>query len=174
MERKVMGGRGPLWLAIVAVLVLTTGAIGAEPDWNRLDDPLVGAVGLHAGKMGGTGLSFKWPLVWYLQLQGTGGLWHTGDDKRHNVGLEIQYLLRQDPRLRFYLASGWSYSNHQEKVSGTDDDWRGDPDWNAGFGVGFEYLMGARWSVKSDVDFTYQRDKDSITIWPQLGLYFYW
>ena len=160
---------------LAAVLLAAAPAIATQPDWNRLDDPLKGGIGLHAGKIGGTGLAFKWPLQWYLQLQVAGGLWHTDDDQRHNVGVELQYLLRQDPRLRFFLVGGWAYADHREKVT-TDgrEDWDGDPNWNAGFGVGAEYLMGDRWSVKGDVDFTYRDEDESITLWPQLGVFFYW
>jgi hypothetical protein len=163
-----------LMLAAIALAVAMP-TLAAPPDWNRLDDPLQGGIGLHAGKLGGTGLAFKWPLRWYLQMQVAGGLWHTEDDQKHNVGVELQYLLRQDPRLRFFLVGGWSYNNHRELVSDAGgEDWREDPAWNAGCGVGLEYLMGSRWSLKGDLDFTYQHDKDSITIWPQAGVFFYW
>ncbi|MEZ4386783.1 MAG: hypothetical protein R3D98_04275 [Candidatus Krumholzibacteriia bacterium] len=163
-------------LAVAAVTLLTATLAGAgEPDWNRLDDPLQGGIGLHAGKIGGTGLAFKWPLRWYLQLQVAGGLWHTQDDQRHNVGVELEYLLRQDPRLRFFLVGGWSYNNHRQLVDEVGGRfWHEDPAWNAGCGVGLEYLMGPRWSLKADLDFTYQHERDSTTIWPQAGVFFYW
>lgn len=177
MERTMIRNSVRWALAALALLLIVSAmpARAAEPDWNRLDDPLQGGIGLHVGKLGGTGLAFKWPLLWYLQLQVAGGLWHTEDDQRHNIGVEMQYLLRQDPRLRFFLVGGWSYNNHRERIDEpSGDDWREDPAWNAGAGVGLEYLMGSRWSLKGDLDFTYQEEKDSITIWPQVGVFFYW
>jgi len=174
MERTATWSRLGAWLVVLTWLAAAAPAM-AQPDWNRLDDPMQGGIGIHAGKLGGTGLAFKWPLRWYLQLQVAGGIWHTKDDKRHNVGAEMQYLLRQDPRLRLFLVGGWSYSNHQEKVTDPGGDyWDKDPAWNAGAGVGLEYLIGTRWSLKGDVDFTYQHDHESITVWPQAGVFFYW
>ena len=86
---------------------LLPGFAGAQqPDWNRLDDPLYEGVGLHAGEIGGVGLSYKFPLKWWLNAQVTGGIWHTADDKRHNIGLMLQYVLRQAGRHRLYAAAG--------------------------------------------------------------------
>jgi len=160
---------GPCWMAAVP-------ARAAAPDWNRLDDPLKGALGVHAGQIGGMGLAFKWPLQWYLQLQMAGGIWNTEDDKRHNLGLELQYLLRQDPRLRLFLVTGVGYFYHKEQGRHTDgrEFWETDTSWNTGFGVGVEYLVGQRWAVKFDADFTYRGDDETITLWPQAGLFFYW
>jgi hypothetical protein len=151
-------------------------ATGAEPDWNRLDDPLEGGLGLHAGRIGGTGLAFKWPLWWWLQLQAAGGIWNTDGNKRHNVGIEVQYLLRQDPRLRLYLLTGYGYYSHRERGSDADgrEIWDTDTSWNTGFGVGIERLMGQRWSLKADLSFTYRDDEQTTTIWPQVGFFYYW
>ncbi|MBD3222456.1 hypothetical protein GF314_14570 [bacterium] len=167
-------------IATLAATVLMIGlapatAAAAEPDWNRLDDPLQGGIGIHAGHIGGTGLAFKWPLRWYLQLQVAGGLWHTDDSQLHNIGVELQYLLRQDPRLRLFLLTGWRYANDRDKVTdAAGESWEDDAGWATGFGVGVEYLIGMRWSVKADVDFTYRQSEESITLWPQAGLFFYW
>jgi len=163
-------GRPGRWLAAALLTVaFTAGAVAAPPDWNQPDDPLVGALGLHAGKIGGTGLAFRGPLaVWYLQWQVAGGIWNTGDDKRHDVGLEIDFLLRQDPRLRLFLAGGVGYYYHkhrQDRVDGTPG-WDTDKTVNAGFGVGVEYLLSSRWSLKIDADFTYEGADDAIILWP--------
>jgi hypothetical protein len=40
--------------------------------------------------------------------------------------------------------------------------------------VGVEWLLGERWAVKADADFTWQDQDDSVTVWPQAGLLFYW
>jgi hypothetical protein len=161
-------------LCLAALLVAGTAA--AAPDWNRLDDPLQYGLGLHAGKIGGTGLAFKWPLRWWLQLQTAGGIWNTDNDQRHNVGVELQYLLRQDPRLRLYLMTGYGYFSHRERGRHTtgEEFWERDTTWNSGFGVGIERLQGERWSLKLDLAFTYQDDQESVTLWPQLGLFYYW
>jgi hypothetical protein len=150
--------------------------VGPGPDWNRLDDPLEGGLGLHAGLIGGTGLAFKWPLWWWLQLQAAGGIWNTDSNKRHNVGIELQYLLRQDPRLRLYLLTGYGYFSHSERGTDTDgrEVWDPDTSWNTGFGVGVERLMSQRWSFKADLSFTYRADKRTTTLWPQVGFFYYW
>ena len=44
----------------------------AQKDWNRLDDPLTAALGVHVGKTGGTGLAFKFPTWWWLYVQVAG------------------------------------------------------------------------------------------------------
>lgn len=174
MERIRILVKGSIGLAIALALLLQAPA-SATPDWNRLDDPLVSGVGLHVGKIGGTGLAFKYPPVWFLQFQAAGGLWHTTNHQRHNLGLEAHYLLRQDPRWRFFLLAGLGYSNHRERVEdASGHHWNDNPNWNSGFGVGLEYLKGDRWSVQVDLDFTYQDDDSSITVWPQAGLFFYW
>lgn len=173
--------RRPPWrqILLLAALLLVFGAplgTAAAPDWNRLDDPLVGGIGLHAGRIGGTGLAFKWPLWWWLQLQAAGGIWNTDNNQRHNVGFEMQYLLRQDPRLRLYLLTGYGYYSHRERGRHGDgrEFWDRRTSWNTGFGVGIERLMGERWSLKTDLSFTYRDDKQSTTLWPQVGLFYYW
>jgi hypothetical protein len=34
--------------------------------------------------------------------------------------------------------------------------------------------VGQRWAVKIDADFTYDGDDETLTLWPQGGLMFYW
>jgi hypothetical protein len=161
---------------LAAAALLAAMPASARPDWNRLDDPLEGGIGVHAGWIGGTGLAFKWPLQWWLQLQAAGGIWNTEDHRRHNAGVELQYLLRQDPRLRLFLVAGLGYYNHRERERQGDgtESWRTQRNWNSGFGVGVERLMGERWALKVDLDFTYRDKNDSVTLWPQAGLFFYW
>jgi hypothetical protein len=166
---------------IVAALTLAAGLLAATPaaaapDWNRLDDPMVGGIGLHVGKIGGTGLALKYPLKWYLQLQVAGGIWRQGDTRWHNLGFEVHYILRQDDRLRLFLLGGagyWHDEDRKEDNAGQEF-WDESSNWNLGFGVGAERLIGERWAVKADVDFTFQGDDDSITLWPQAGVLFYW
>ena len=172
-----MDGQRKLIRLLAAVAILAAGAAArAEPDWNRVDDPLQGGIGLHAGKIGGTGLAFKWPLRWFLQAQLAGGIWNTADDKRHNLGVGLQYLLRQDPRLRLFLLTGYGTTYHKEKqrLETGEEVWSTDTTWNAGFGGGIAYLLGDRWAVQVDADFTYRDEHDSVTLWPQAGLFFYW
>ncbi|HOX25431.1 MAG TPA: hypothetical protein PLL30_12335 [Candidatus Krumholzibacteria bacterium] len=166
------------WLALAATLAILASArsAAAESDWNRVDDPMQGAVGVHAGKIGGSGLAFKGPLQWFLQLQVAGGIWNTSSDKRHNLGVELQYLLRQDPRLRLYLVTGVGRTYHKERHQrdGGVETWSTSTSWNTGFGVGVEYLLHERWACQVDADFTYQGDDETITLWPQAGILFYW
>ena len=167
----------------VAVLLILAGLPGAARaqdapprDWNNQGDTLQGAVGLHYGKVGGHGLAFRLPVQWFLYLQAAGGIWHTGDDKRHNVGAELQYILRQDARLRLYLAAGLAYFYHREKTgqSGGEDLWDTQEYWNVGFGVGAEILQGRRWSFQIEGNFYRDGKSDDIKITPQAGIYFYW
>ena len=164
------------WLVVAALLTALAVPVVAAPDWNRVDDPLKGGIGLHAGKIGGSGLALKYPLAWYLQLQVAGGVWRTSDTRWGNFGMELQYLLRQDPRLRLYLVGGAAMYNNQDKKHDEygQEYWQNDEQWNVGFGVGAERLLGERWAVNIDVDFTYQEKEESVTIWPQVGLLFYW
>jgi hypothetical protein len=169
-----------LWVAGVvltaAILVGWPTTASAVKDWNRTDDAMAYAVGLHVGKTGGTGLAFVIPANWFVHVQTTGGVWNTEGDHRYNVGLEIHYLLRQDPKLRLYLVAGGAYYSHDKQVNRTDgtQGWDLDKSANAGFGVGVERLVGDRWAVKADLDFTYEGDDGDIRPWPQLGLFFYW
>ena len=165
------------WVVALAVMLVTmTVPAAAAPDWNRIDDPMQGGLGLHAGKIGGSGLAFKWPLQWFLQVQVAGGIWNGEEDKRHDFGVELQYLLRQDPKLRLYLMTGAGYYYHkqQERHTSGEEFWETDDSWNTGFGVGVERLVGERWSLKMDLDFTYQTDDDTVKLWPQAGVFFYW
>ncbi|MHB8079289.1 MAG: hypothetical protein ACYDIE_08550 [Candidatus Krumholzibacteriia bacterium] len=169
-------GRRP-GTAVAAVLLLA--ALAAAPacarDWNRTDDPLLDGVGLHAGKIGGVGLSFKFPLRWWLYGQATGGIWHTADNKRHNAGFEVQYLLRQDRTLRLFVAGGLGYFYHQERqaVLGGDDLVTTRHSLNTGFGIGAEMLRSERFSVQVEADFTHEGRDGSVTVFPQVGAYFY-
>ena len=164
------------WLCLATLLATLAAPAAAVPDWNRVDDPMKGGIGVHVGKIGGTGLAIKYPLAWYLQLQAAGGVWRTNDTRWHNLGLQLEYLLRQDPRLRLYLVGGAArYHDEDRKTDAQGNDyWDATTRWNAGFGVGVEWLLGERWAVGGDIDFTWQDKDDSITIWPQAGLLFYW
>ncbi len=147
-----------------ASVVLAVGVLAGLPDvasavkdWNRTDDAMTHAVGLHAGQIGGTGLAFVLPLTWFIHAQVAGGVWNTEGDHRYNVGLELHYLLRQDPKLRLFLLAGAAYYSHDEQVNRPDgtQDWDLEKSTNAGFGVGIERLIGDRWALKLDLDFTY-------------------
>jgi hypothetical protein len=164
------------WLLALVLTATLAGSALAAPDWNRIDDPLKGGIGLHLGKTGGTGLAVKYPLAWYLQLQVAGGIWRTSDTRWNNLGMELQYLLRQDPRLRLYVVGGVARFHDEDRKTDAagQEYWQSSTDWNAGLGVGVEWLLGERWAVSGDVNFTYQDSDDSITIWPQAGLLFYW
>ena len=172
-----------LGLILVVVNLATCGgaagqaaaAPGGRPDWNRTDDPLLDSVGLHAGKIGGVGLAFKFPLRWWLYGQAAGGIWHTSDNKRHNAGFELQYLLRQDSRLRLFVAAGLGYFYHKErvKVVGGTDTAKVSDSLNTGFGLGVEWLHSQRFSVQGELDFTHESDGGAITVFPQVGIFYY-
>jgi hypothetical protein len=149
---------------------------GAVPDWNDPSDPLMSAVGLHYGRIGGHGLSFRLPLKWWLYLQASGGLWHTGDHKQHNLGFEANYILRQDQTLRLFLAAGGGYFYDKEKTGSVDgiDQWRQESNWNYGFGVGVELLRGRRWSLLLEGDFFHDGKSGDTKVTPQAGIYYYW
>lgn len=145
-------------------------------DWNRGGDTLGGAVGLHMGKIGGTGLAFRLPLEWFLYAQVAGGIWHTGDDQRHNLGLQLHYLLRQDSRLRLFTAVGTAFYYHREKTGEVPggDLHVADTDWNYGAGIGIEVLQGPRWAWLLEFDFVHEERTGDTTVSPQVGLSYYW
>jgi len=161
-----------LWLICLAMtLLMPAAAARAERDWNRLDDPLTGALGLHLGKIGGVGLAYKYPPIWWLNFQVAGGIWHTGNQQRHNVGFQFQYLLRQDHKLRIYTTVGAGYFYHKELHDDRADDLS--EYWNTGFGVGVEFLRSERISVQVEGDFTHEGDDDDFIFFPQVGVFFY-
>lgn len=168
-------------MAALALLTMfsTTAAVAQDPavrDWNKMGDTLEGAIGLHYGKLGGNGLSFRWPLRWYLYTQVGGGIWHTTDDQKHNLGLQLNYILRQDAHLRLFLGAGVGYFYHREKV-GTEagrDLWHKTKDWNTGAGVGIEYLLGPRVAVQGELDFVHEGSDGEIKVSPQVGIHYYW
>jgi hypothetical protein len=165
-------------LAALSLLILADGARaqGVVPDWNDPADTMTSAVGLHYGRVGGHGLSFRFPLRWYLYLQPTGGIWHTAERKRHNVGAQLHYILRQDQKLRLYLGGGGAYFYDKEKtgVAGGKDVFGVSTEWNWGAGVGVERLLAARWALQVELDFIRYGDSGNIQVTPQAGLYFYW
>lgn len=140
-------------------------------DWNQPDDTLASAVGVHYGQFGGQGLAFAVPLKWYLYFQAAGGVWHVNDDKRHNLGASLHYLLRQDQRVRLYLTSGLGYYYHKEIKDGL---WDTETNWNTGGGIGIEYLQGKRWSWQLDLSFVHESEDGDIKLFPQAGLFYYW
>lgn len=163
------------WAALPLLIALCAASPAGAGDWNRTDDPMLDAVGLHAGKLGGVGLAAKFPLQWWLYGQVGGGIWHTGGDKRHNLGLMLHYVMRQDRSLRVYFGAGLGYFYHQEKVKvvGGADAKQTHDSWNAGFGVGAELLRGERWSIQIEGDFTHESDDDSFLFFPQVGAFYY-
>lgn len=169
-----------LWLTAL-MLSAAAGSAHAEPqgdgrDWNRGGDTLTGAVGLHCGKIGGTGLSFRLPLQWFLYAQVAGGIWHTGDNQRHNLGLQLHYLLRQDSHLRLFTGVGVANYYHREKTgtSPAGDIFDKEAGWNYGAGVGIEVLQGPRWSWLAELDFVHEDLTGNTTVLPQAGLSYYW
>ncbi len=164
--------------AVLAVFVLLATApgvqaqTGTQRDWNNTADPLQGAVGLHYGKLGGHGLAFRMPLRWWLYLQVAGGIWHTSDRKQHNVGFQLNYLLRQDDRMRIYVAAGTGYFYDDERIQG--EVWTTEKNWNVGAGIGIEVLQGRRWSWQIEGDFVHDGKNNDIKVAPQFGIYYYW
>ena len=172
---------GPVTAVVVAVLVAAVfclagteavAQVGSVQDWNDSVDPLEGGIGLHYGKVGGHGLSFRLPIEWWLYFQVSGGIWHTTEHKQHNIGFQLNYLLRQDQRMRIFLAAGAAYFLEDEQVSA--DVWQKDKHWNFGMGVGLELLTGKRWSMQIEGDFAYHGDSGDIKVIPQAGVYYYW
>lgn len=159
-------------LATVLMGIPARGMAQQVTDWNDPTDTLENAVGLHYGILGGNGLAFRLPISWYFYFQVAGGIWHTSDNKQHNIGFEFNYLLRQDQRWRVYLAAGTGYFYDDEQVQ--PDVWQTESHWNYGAGVGLEYLFGRRWAAQFEGDFAYHGDSSDITVVPQLGIYYYW
>jgi hypothetical protein len=155
-----------LWLAPVSAEAQSV------RDWNDTVDTLEGGIGLHYGKLGGHGLSFRLPLDWWLYFQVSGGIWHTADKKQHNIGFQANYILRQDQRTRIFLSAGAGYYFDEEQVQ--TDVWVKEKNWNVGAGVGLEYLMGRRWSLQIEGDFAHLGSSGDIKVIPQAGIYYYW
>ena len=185
LTRKSDGARmrltGPVTAVVVAVLVAAVFCVagteavaqeGSVPDWNDSVDTLEGGIGLHYGILGGHGLAFRLPLQWWLYFQVAGGILHTSDHKQHNVGFQLNYLLRQDQRLRIYLSAGTAYFYDDEMREA--DVWVKETNWNYGAGVGLEYLMGKRWSLQAEGDFAHHGDSGDIKVIGQAGIYYYW
>lgn len=174
--------RRPLTKLLVLVVITSTavpasaGLRGDGRDWNREGDTLTGAVGLHYGKIGGTGLTFRVPLEWFLYAQVAGGVWHTGDSQRHNMGLQLHYLLRQDDRIRLFTGVGTAFYYHRKKTGvGPDGDiFAAGTDWNYGAGVGIEVLQGPRWAWLAELDFVHEERTGNTTVSPQAGVSYYW
>jgi hypothetical protein len=177
-------GQGSRLAPIVALVLvfLVFGPIqswaqtGKIKDWNNQQDIMKSAIGLHYGKLAGQGVSFRFPLKWWLYAQVGGGIWHTADDKKHNLGFQLNYLLRQDDRLRLYLGAGSGYFYHRELVdnSGGNEYWSTKDHWNVGAGVGLEYLVGVRWALQAELDFVRTGDNKEIKVAPQVGVHYYW
>jgi hypothetical protein len=185
-RRRPRAPRAAVARLLVTLLATTVALSAAAParaamrgdgrDWNRGGDTLGGAVGLHMGKIGGTGLAFRLPVEWFLYAQVAGGIWHTGDDQRHNLGLQFHYLLRQDSRLRLFTAVGTAFYYHREKTGeGAGGDGHvADTDWNYGAGVGVEVLQGPRWAWLVEFDFVHEERTGDTTVSPQVGVSYYW
>ena len=168
---------GVFALSLILLLALpATAQDRQDKDWNKMGDTLEGAIGLHYGNLGGNGLSFRYPLRWYLYFQAAGGIWHSGDDQKHNMGAQINYILRQDAHLRLYLSAGLGYFYHREKVgeSAGADLWEKSKNWNIGTGVGMEYLLAPRVGLQAELDFVHEGEDGDVKVSPQLGLHFYW
>jgi hypothetical protein len=172
LARRAVACATPALLAALLVGAPGLDAVAWAKDWNRMDDPLEGAVGAHAGKIGGTGLSFKLPLQWFLYFQASGLVWHTAENKRHNYGFQLLYLLRQDRNMRLFLVGGIARYHHKRVHDDRPDEV--EESWNSGLGVGTEFLLGERWSAQVDLSFTYEGRDDNIMLFPQAGVYFYW
>ncbi len=174
--RPRLGGRRVVLICTLLFCLLGAGPVAALQDWNRVDDPMKGALGLHLGKLGGVGLAYKYPPVWWLNFQVAGGIWNTSDHKRHNVGVELQYLLRQDDRVRLFIAGGLGYFYHKARRDDPpegEEDFRVSDSLNTGLGVGIEWLWTSRVSLQVELDFTHEGNDGDTKVWPQAGLFYY-
>ncbi len=168
------------------VAVLAVGALlipgpvqaqsGSTPDWNKTSDPVVNAVGLHYGQIGGHGLSFRVPVRWWLYVQVAGGVWHTDNKQDHNFGFNFNYILRQDQRLRIFVSGGTAFFHSKETFDsvGDQESYNLQENWNVGGGVGIEYLQGLRWAWKVEADFAHLGKSGDIKVVPQVGIAYYW
>jgi hypothetical protein len=150
-----------------------TGAI----DWNHASDPLQGGIGLHYGQLGGHGLAFRAPIRWWLYFQVAGGVWHTEDKQQHNLGFNLNYILRQDQRTRIYINAGTGFFYSKEVVgtgAGGEEITDLEENWNLGGGVGLEYLQGKRWAWKIEANFAHLGKSGDIKVIPQAGVSYYW
>jgi len=149
------------------LLAAASSATAQVLDWNRVDDPLYEAICVHMGLSGGFGLSYKFPIKWWLYGQVAGGIWNNKDDNRHNGGVSLQYILRQSGRDKLYLGAGLAHFYHKESDRTKDH-------INLGFGVGMERLMGERTAVQVEAVFTSRGDdENSLMIFPQVGVHYY-
>ena len=163
-----------LWALVLVVIAQPAAA--QEPDWNNTGDPLQSAVGLHYGQIGGHGLAFRLPVRWWLYVQIAGGIWHSSDHQQHNAGVNLNYILRQDSRLRIFISGGGAYFYDKEKTgtSGGVDVFETEENWNWGGGIGLEYLQGERWAWKVEADFASLGASGNIKVIPQAGISYYW
>jgi len=161
---------------LLAVVQPAAAQDAVGPDWNNTGDPLKSALGLHYGQVGGHGLAFRMPVRWWLYVQIAGGIWHTDDNQDHNLGINLNYILRQDDRLRIFVSGGGAYFYNKEKVgqSGGDVVFETETNWNWGGGVGLEYLQGKRWAWKVEADFAKLGESGNIKVIPQAGISYYW
>lgn len=162
---------GPRILFVVLLLLASMQLLPAPAraqtlDWNRLDDPMYEALGLNLGLGSGVGLAYKFPVRWWLYAQASGGIWNNQNDKRHNLGLELQYILRQSGRDKLYCGLGAAHFYHQESGRTSDH-------FNVGFGVGLERLFGERTAVQAEATFIDRGNKDTLMLFPQVGVYYY-
>jgi hypothetical protein len=149
------------------LVALASQAAAQTRDWNRVDDPLYEAIGLNVGFASGVGLSYKFPIKWWLYGQVAGGIWNNKNDNRHNLGFALQYILRQNGRDKLFLSGGAAHFYHKENDRTKDH-------INTGFGVGMERLMGERTAVQVEAVFTYRgNDEDSLMVFPQMGIHYY-
>ena len=154
-------------LLFALLLICLAPQAGAQVlDWNRVDDPLVEAIGLNMGFASGFGLSYKFPVQWWLYAQVAGGIWNNKDDARHNLGASLHYVLRQNGRDKIYLAASAAHFYHKKDGRSLDH-------LNYGFGVGGERLLGERTAVSVELVFTDRGDDDSVMIFPQVAGHYY-
>jgi hypothetical protein len=156
-----------LALALIVPLALWPAAVRAEEapgNWNQSYDPYVAAVGLAAGLTSGSGLAVRWPALPQTMMSVAGGIWGSGDDLAWNVGVEAHLVLRQSGRLRFLAGPALAiYSDDEDDEANV----------NTSVGIGLEYLIRPRFSLKFDVGFTYLSDGQKVYPLPQAALFFY-
>lgn len=165
-----------LVFTLLVLLPAESVAQSSAKDWNNQQDPMESAIGLHYGKLAGHGLSFRFPVTWWLYAQVGGGIWHTSENEEHNLGFELNYILRQDDKVRLFVGAGMGYFYHREMVdnSGESEVWDKNKDVNVGAGVGIEYLMGTRWALQGELDFVHTGENGDIKVAPQVGIHYYW
>ncbi|MBL8028400.1 MAG: hypothetical protein JNL74_18390 [Fibrobacteres bacterium] len=147
---------------LLTILFLLVAGLDAEPVYVKYRQ----AFGFKASNISGYGAYYgvRPSEKTRIQITGIGYLYNgswgkdTAEIKNYSIGLEFQKDIIQEEKYRYYLMVGGYYYSDDDKTTGSKNFHKILDSYNAGVGIGFDYMILRRVSLGVELGYKIFRD----------------